>query len=45
MPVICQVDHNIEVHFVYNSMSTGIVTQSKFNILIRCGTNEKVAME
>jgi hypothetical protein len=35
----------IKVHFVYNSMSTGIVTQSKFNILIRCGTNEKVAME
>jgi hypothetical protein len=30
-----------QVHFVYSSMSTGIVTQS----IIRCGTNEKVAVE
>jgi hypothetical protein len=34
-----------QVHFVYSSLSTGIVTQSKFNIIIRCGTNEKVAVE
>jgi hypothetical protein len=34
-----------QVHFVYSSMSTSIITQSKFNIIIRCGTNEKVVVE
>jgi hypothetical protein len=34
-----------QVHFVYNSMSSGIVTQSRFNSIIRCGTTEKVATE
>ncbi len=34
-----------QVHFVYNSMSSGIVTQSRFNSIIRCDTSEKVAME
>jgi hypothetical protein len=33
-----------QVHFVYSSMSTSIITQSKFNIIIRCGTNEKVVV-
>ncbi len=39
----CQSLH--QVHFVYSSMSSGIVTWSKFNTVIRCGTAEKVVME
>jgi hypothetical protein len=32
-----------QVHFVYSSMSSGILTQ--FNNVIRCGTTEKVAVQ
>jgi hypothetical protein len=34
-----------QVHFVCSSMSSGIVTQSMFNSVVKCGTTEKVAME
>jgi hypothetical protein len=34
-----------QVNFVYSSMSSGIVMQSKFNSVIRCGSTEKVGME
>jgi hypothetical protein len=34
-----------QVQFVYSSMSSGIVTQSKLNSVIRCCITEKVAME
>jgi hypothetical protein len=34
-----------QVHLVYSSMSSGLLTQSKLNTVIRCGTTEKVAME
>jgi hypothetical protein len=33
-----------QVNFVYSSMSSGIVMQSKFNSIIRSGTTEKVGM-
>jgi hypothetical protein len=34
-----------QVNFVYNSMSSGIVMQSKFNSIIRSGTTENVGMK
>ncbi len=34
-----------QVHLVYSSMSSGLLTRSKLNTVIRCGTTEKVAME
>ncbi len=34
-----------QVHFVYSSMSSGLLTQSMFNSNIGCGTTEKVVME
>jgi hypothetical protein len=34
-----------QVHLVYSSMSSSIVTQSKFSSVIRCGITKKVAME
>jgi hypothetical protein len=34
-----------QVHFIYSSMSGGLLAQSKFNSIIRYGSTEKVAME
>ncbi len=34
-----------QVHFVYSSMSRGLLTQSMFNSNIGSGTTENVAME
>jgi hypothetical protein len=34
-----------QVNFVYSSMSSGIVMQSKFNGVIRCHSTEKVGLE
>ncbi len=34
-----------QVHFVYSSMSSGSITQSRFISIIICGTAKKVAME
>jgi hypothetical protein len=39
----CQLEY--QVHFVYSRMSSGPLTQSKFNTIMRCGTTETVAME
>ncbi len=34
-----------QFYLVYSSMSSGLLTQLKCNIVIRCGTTENVAME
>ncbi len=34
-----------QFYLVYSSMSSGLLTQRKCNIVIRCGTTENVAME
>jgi hypothetical protein len=34
-----------QVHFIYSSMSGGLLAQSKFNSTIRCGSTEILAME
>jgi hypothetical protein len=36
----CQSLH--QVHFVYSSISSGLLTCSKFNSILRYGTSEKV---
>jgi hypothetical protein len=30
-----------QVHFVYSSMSSGVLICSKFNTIIKCGTTER----
>jgi hypothetical protein len=34
-----------QVHFFYSSMSSGLLTVSKFNAVVRCDTTEKVAID